>query len=203
MDVLLIDDQPLCLDTLTDLIAARYAGVRLRCASSLAEASPLLEERLPALIIADMAIPDIDAAAGLQLLIERAKPCPVLALDARANQDNLERAFAAGAKGYITKTSTRDLIEAAIALVAAGGSYFPHAMNGANLRPKAVKHPLSNRQIEVLKNLMKGKSNRDIAEDLGITVATVKLHVHAILSATGARNRTEAAIRAREYMLRS
>lgn len=85
MDVLLIDDQPLCLDTLTDLIAARYAGVRLRCASSLAEASPLLEERLPALIIADMAIPDIDAAAGLQLLIERAKPCPVLALDARAN----------------------------------------------------------------------------------------------------------------------
>ncbi len=93
----------------------------------------------------------------------------------------------------------RDLIAAAVKLIVAGGRYFSDFGEMA-AKPRAetgLRSRLSTRQLEVLRLIEIGQTNKEIAKALGISVATVKLHVQAILHITGARNRTEAALRAR------
>lgn len=184
------------MDMLSQMVGSRYDGVSIRKAERLAPGLGLVGESVPDLTIVDIAVLGPGSDTGLARLVDMAAPQPVLAFDGRHHARNLEEARRAGARGYVTKTSSRELIEAAIALVAAGGSYFPQIEKGA--LPPSVHDGLSNRQLQVLEGLVQGKSNREIAEDLGIAVATVKLHVHAVLNATGARNRTEAAIKARD-----
>lgn len=198
MDVIIVDDQPLCLDILSQIVKDRYSTASIRTASDIGSALVLTGEKAPDLVIADLGVGGPGAEPGLKQLVDHARPGPVLTLDARLHPCNLKQARRAGAFGYLPKTSSRPLIEAAIALVAAGGVYFPEG--GQDAAPSTPHATLSRRQMQVLEGLMRGKSNREIAEDLGIAVATVKLHVHAILTATGSRNRTEAALLARDVL---
>ena len=108
-------------------------------------------------------------------------------------------AYEAGVRGCIPKTAAPELITAALRLIEAGGLYFSDFANIA-ARQKTdppLRSRLSSRQVEVLRLIELGQTNKEIAKALGISVATVKLHVQAILNITGARNRTEAALRAR------
>ncbi|MFN4354300.1 DNA-binding response regulator [Parvibaculum sp.] len=108
-----------------------------------------------------------------------------------------------GIAGFIPKTVAVDLAESALRLVELGGRYVPDILltsqaEGFAEAPQsffAASHQkLTPRQREVLQEIGKGKSNQEIAQVLGISIATVKLHVNAILQALGVRNRTEAAI---------
>ncbi len=198
MDVLIIDDQPVFRETLAELIGKRFAGADVRLAKDLESGLSMLAQRRSDLVIADLSSPGLQTDSGLKQLIERAESRPVLALDGRRHGHNLERSRRAGARGYLTKTSTRALMDAAIALVAAGGAYHPIDGDGEEDHDGGRAKALSPRQLQVLRGLTQGKSNREIAIDLGIAEATVKLHVHAILNATGARNRTEAALLGRD-----
>lgn len=87
-------------------------------------------------------------------------------------------------------------------LVAAGGEYFPPTPAEPTPVEEVAegRRGLSPRQVQVLEQIMLGKANREIAARLGISAATVKLHVHAILKAIGARNRTEAALLGRDSL---
>jgi DNA-binding NarL/FixJ family response regulator len=109
----------------------------------------------------------------------------------------VRQAIAAGVHGYVPATSRPELVAAAIGLVAAGGAYFPQ-MPSSDERPdgstaRDAVTRLSLRQRDVFQALKEGKSNKVIARELMISVATVKQHVQAILKLSGARNRTEAA----------
>lgn len=108
-----------------------------------------------------------------------------------------------GVAGFIPKNLGVNLVENALRLVDMGGRYVPDALLAA--QPEgfaeapdgfiaAGQEKLTPRQREVLQELGKGRSNQEIARVLGISVATVKLHVNAILQSLGVRNRTEAAI---------
>lgn len=108
-----------------------------------------------------------------------------------------------GIKGFIPKGLGVNLVLNALSLVEMGGRYVPDALlasrpEGFAESPEAFlnggQEKLTPRQREVLSELGKGRSNQEIARVLGISVATVKLHVNAILQALGVRNRTEAAI---------
>lgn len=108
------------------------------------------------------------------------------------------RAHAHGFSGLLPKTDDGPLMVAAIKLVLAGGEYFPcfeeiDASEG--LHNAGPIDRLSKRQKEVLEEMRQGRTNKEIAKTLGISIATVKLHVQAVLSAAGARNRTEAVSR--------
>jgi two-component system nitrate/nitrite response regulator NarL len=125
-------------------------------------------------------------------------PAP-LVLFSVLSPSEVQAAYEAGARGCIPKTAAPELVAAALRLIQAGGLYFSDFSNLA-ARQKAdppLRSRLSARQLEVLRLIELGQTNKEIAKALGISVATVKLHVQAILNITGARNRTEAALRAR------
>ncbi|MGB5949235.1 MAG: response regulator transcription factor, partial [Parvibaculum sp.] len=108
-----------------------------------------------------------------------------------------------GVRGFIPKDLGVNLVESALRHIEMGGRYVPDSLlssrpEGFAEAPEAFiaggQEKLTPRQREVLIELGKGRSNQEIAQVLGISVATVKLHVNAILHALGVRNRTEAAI---------
>lgn len=108
-----------------------------------------------------------------------------------------------GAKGFIPKSLDLALVRGALRMIMAGGRYMPDMLLTALSEPKnsarrddhlAPYQRLTPRQREVLAEIGKGGSNREIAAALQISVATVKLHVNAVLKTLGARNRTEAAL---------
>lgn len=194
MKVLLLEDHPLCREALEGMLRARIGEIEVECASTVAAALLALELRPVDLVLAAFPTGDVCGRPGLEGVAKAADGALVIALDDRPIPSHLRRALAAGAKGYIPKTASRELIDAALGVVLAGGAYFPEAPT-APAPPPVGQIPLSRRQLEVLDLLHKGLSNSEIAKALGISVATAKLHVHAILKATGARNRTDLLVR--------
>jgi DNA-binding NarL/FixJ family response regulator len=117
-----------------------------------------------------------------------------------------------GASGYIPKASSADIMLSAVRLVASGGIYVPPSLalsaagDAAARRgaPEAARlDQLTERQAQVLELLRYGSSNKQIAERLGVSEATVKVHISAILKTLGLRSRVEAALLAQQENFRS
>ena len=134
----------------------------------------------------------------LKAAVDAIAPAP-LVLFAVLSPPEVQGAYEAGVKGCIPKTAPPELVGAALRLILAGGLYFSDfsSLSSRQKTEPPLRSRLSSRQLEVLRLIEMGQTNKEIAKALGISVATVKLHVQAILNITGARNRTEAALRAR------
>jgi two-component system nitrate/nitrite response regulator NarL len=197
MRALVVCRFPVHRDALARLVEATFgAGV----VQSFAALQDALDEA--ALRPIDVLLIEVDPQDGdfgeLRRAVEAVKPAPV-ALFATLSPAGVQAAYEAGAKGCVPKTALPELVAAALRLILAGGLYFS---DFSSLSPRAradqpLRARLSSRQLEVLRLIELGQTNKEIAKALGISVATVKLHVQAILNVTGARNRTEAALRAR------
>ncbi len=150
----------------------------------------------------DMLVVDVSADdpefRELKAAAEAVKPAPLVLFSVLAPTE-VQAAYEAGVKGCIPKTAPPELITAALRLILAGGLYFSDfsSLSSRQRAETPLRTRLSSRQLEVLRLIELGQTNKEIAKALGISVATVKLHVQAILNITGARNRTEAALRAR------
>jgi DNA-binding NarL/FixJ family response regulator len=150
----------------------------------------------------DMLVADVSADdpefRDLRATAEAIKPAPLVLFSVLAPAE-VQAAYEAGVKGCIPRTAPPELISAALRLILAGGLYFIDfsSLSSRQRSEAPLRTRLSSRQLEVLRLIELGQTNKEIAKALGISVATVKLHVQAILNITGARNRTEAALRAR------
>jgi DNA-binding NarL/FixJ family response regulator len=123
---------------------------------------------------------------------------PVLMLTAYGTDDEIERALAAGAKGYLLKGAPLDDLERAIAAVSRGESFLDSRVT-AQLLSRGGRARLTNREREVLRLL--GTSNKEIAAALGISERTVKFHVTSIFNKLGAETRAQAVAIAAERRL--
>jgi two-component system NarL family response regulator len=123
---------------------------------------------------------------------------PVLMLTAYGTDDEIERALAAGAKGYLLKGAPLDDLERAITAVSRGESYLDSRVT-AQLLSRGGRARLTNREREVLRLL--GTSNKEIAAALGISERTVKFHVTSIFNKLGAETRAQAVAIAAERRL--
>jgi DNA-binding NarL/FixJ family response regulator len=150
----------------------------------------------------DMLVAEVDAGEpefrSLKAAVDAMRPAP-LVLFSVLSPAEVQTAYEAGVRGCIPKTASAELVMAALRLVLAGGLYFSDfsSLSARQRTDPPLRSRLSGRQLEVLRLIEMGQTNKEIAKALGISVATVKLHVQAILNITGARNRTEAALRAR------
>lgn len=169
-----------------------------------AEGFATLQDALEAAAVRPIDMLVIEAAADdpefrdLKAAGEAIRPAP-LVLFSVLSPAEVQTAYEAGVKGCIPKTAPPELITAALRLIMAGGLYFSDfsSLSSRQRTETPLRSRLSSRQLEVLRLIEMGQTNKEIAKALGISVATVKLHVQAILNITGARNRTEAALRAR------
>jgi DNA-binding NarL/FixJ family response regulator len=215
MKLLLVDDHALLRDGLALLMAQEFAGLQVLQAGSVAEAHAALEAHGDVrLVLLDLGLPDGDGVEALPQLREAAPMALLVALSADERRETVLAAIAAGAAGYIPKSSQSGAMLRALRVVLAGGVYLPAAVleQRASERPGAPAADipqrcaedlgLSPRQVDVLKLLVEGKSNKLIARDLAMSESTVKTHLEALFRRLSVNSRTQAVVAAARLGLR-
>lgn len=167
------------------------------------------------LILLDLFMPGVDGFKLMENLCDRYPKTPFIILSSSDNSAHMRKAINSGASGFIPKTASQNVIMSAVELVLAGGIYIPPEMvhiptlseTGTSVisnRKKSLAPMLSavltERQLEVLKLLGEGRSNKEIARLLDISENTVKIHIAAILRTLNVKNRTQAGIIAQKLM---
>ena len=156
------------------------------------------------LVLLDLALRGMSGFAALDVLRRKHADVPVVVLSASESPTDVRSALERGASGFISKSTRGSVLLDALRLVLAGGVYVPALLTDAGPAPApaASPHPaLTGRQVEVLRLLARGLTNREIAEVLQIAEETAKSHVKHIYEALDVSNRTEAAMRMRELGL--
>ena len=161
------------------------------------------------LVLLDLNLPSVDGWEALHRLRETHPALPVVILSESESADDVRTALARGASGFIPKSSRREVLRGALDLVASGSVYVPpvgisvasEGLPQRQSRQVSDADSLTPRQLEVLRLLARGLTNREIAGVLGIREGTVKVHVSALFDALDVTNRTEAALVMRELDL--
>lgn len=225
MKLLLADDHTLFRDALVQYIVRAEPDSEIRLAKDLHEAQgQLADGYVPDLILLDLRMPGMDGLGGFRKVREDYPKIPVGLMSGVAEPQDVRRAMEMGAVGYFPKTLSGKALLKAIQLVLAGERFLPidHETNevlpsyyGDTGRGAGVGYAplggggqggkndirLTAREREVLLYLVKGLSNKDIADALKLQIVTVKLHVRGICRKLNVKNRTQAALSARELGL--
>jgi DNA-binding NarL/FixJ family response regulator len=145
--------------------------------------------------------PSHSVAATKTLLRQMGASPPVAVLADSEDADEVLAVFALGVQAYIPTSVSFNVMTEAIKLGIAGGIYYPTCIlsvcaNGRETKQDSISS-LTPRELAVLNALRQGRSNKVIAQDLGISESTIKVHVHRIMKKMKVRNRTQAAMRAK------
>jgi DNA-binding NarL/FixJ family response regulator len=177
-------------------------------AGDLGEALTLAAQHPDAdLMLLDLNMPGMNGAAGIRRVAENHPQLPVIVLSASETRESVREVIAAGALGFIPKSSSSAVMQLAIRLVLSGGVYLPAQllMTEAPSTSDRAGHDepvkLTGRQSDVLRLLAAGMSNKQICRELDLGESTVKVHIAAIFRALDVGNRTEAANAARRLGL--
>jgi two-component system NarL family response regulator len=156
------------------------------------EALDLFSRHVPDVALVDLRMPEMDGVEAIEAICERFGNARIIILTTFEGDEDIYRALRAGARAYLLKdTRLEDLIHC-IRIVHDGKNYIP-PMIGAKLAERMKGPELSTRELEVLRLMAVGKSNKEIASALFVSEGTVKGHVNHILAKLGANGRTEAA----------
>jgi two-component system, NarL family, nitrate/nitrite response regulator NarL len=211
MKIILVDDHPLIQDGIKLILERHYSSVTLVSAYDYAQAMKIFETNTDFdLVIYDLGLPDIQSFEGLSQIHSILKNIPIIVLSGSESPMDMRLAMAAGAKGYVQKSASNDVIASAIQCVLSGIEYVPNAASDSvspagavnikqyhkasrnNGKEDSAQSSLSKRQIEVLQLVIMGKTNKEIGRTLSISDATARTHVTAIFKALKVCNRTEA-----------
>jgi two-component system nitrate/nitrite response regulator NarL len=199
--IVFADDHRLVREALAPFIQRLAPTVRLDEASTVDEAVSLLENNNQCdLILLDLNMPGMDGFEGFNRLQHVAPDTPIAVLSGSIDPSDVSQALAHGAAGYIPKTTAGTTLVNALQIILAGEIYVPPALmtaqaargGGATGAREARTVPLADRQMDVLKALAEGLTNKEIARRLGIAEITVKVHLQSIYRKLGVSNRTEA-----------
>lgn len=199
MNILIADDHALFREGLCHVLQKLDEQVNILEAADYDSAMQLVSET-PDLDLAllDLNMPGKNSFMGLDTFFREFPTIPVVVLSASNQRSDIQRSLNAGAMGYIPKESTSSVMLNALKLILAGGIYIPPtiAQQSAQKQDDSNVPDLTPRQVDVLRMMMQGHSNKVIAADLNIAEATIKMHVTAIFKALGVGNRTQAAMAA-------
>jgi DNA-binding NarL/FixJ family response regulator len=144
----------------------------------------------PDVVLLDLRLPGMDGIQVIKALREESPDVRVVILSSYGSGDDVVRAIQAGASGYVLKNMPPQRVLEAVRVVHFGGQYFPREI--ASRMSQRLHSDMSPREIEVLRLIAQGRSNKEIATELGIVEGTVKAHVTNIFGKLGAVDRTQA-----------
>lgn len=200
--VLIADDHTIVRAGLTALLGTEkdieVVGEAKNGAQAVSEAIKLH----PDIVIMDLMMPKMDGIAATKELIRKAPSVKTILLTTYGTSDGIAHALRAGARGAVLKNADNSELAKAIRIVAQGGDYI-----SPDIRQQLAADPpvpdLTPRQSEILESMVRGLTDRDIAQQLRLSPESVSEHVGAIRQKIGAANRTEAvAIAMRKYLLK-
>jgi DNA-binding NarL/FixJ family response regulator len=191
--VLLADDHPLMLEGLRKLLEPEFEVIGT--ATDGPTLLAIAEARRPDLVITDIEMPGLDGIELTRRLCADLPAISVLILSIHAEPSAVRAAFAAGASGYLTKTSAPSEIEQAAREVLRGRFYVSPAVARTALQPAEVnRDPLTPREHEVLRQVARGLGNKEIARRLGVRVTTVRSHLRHVYEKLSLQSRVELAL---------
>ena len=193
IDVLICDDHPIMRVGIAAIIQAQPDMRVIGQAGTAAEAVQLYREHLPDITLMDLRLPDRSGVSAIRDIRHAAPDSRIVVLTTYEGDEDIHQALQAGAMGYIIKGMPHEELVAALRKVNAGRRFLPAPVALA-LASRLPDGELSAREKEVLGLLVKGKSNREIAEELAIKEATVKSHVSVILMRLDVTDRTQAVV---------
>lgn len=209
LQVLIADGQALFLAGFRRLIADMFPRATVTESSTTGDAWKVFNKKDGFdLVLLDLAMPGLHEGSGLKRFVEKDASVPVVVMAAHAQPDEIATCMERGARGYIPKTVSEDILKHALALVLAGEIYLPRnairqilSETANNENSSLDRLPDSNplrqltpRQRTTLALLVDGRSNKEIARSLNLLESTVKAHVKVILRKLSASNRTQAAL---------
>ena len=159
------------------------------------EAIRLYRLHQPDLTLMDLRLPGKSGVDAIRSIRAQAPAARFVVLTTYEGDEDIHEALEAGARGYLIKGMPHEALIQALHKVHAGGRFLPSPVTRA-LASRMPDGELSTREREVLALLVKGRSNREIADELGIKEATVKSHVSVILMRLGVSDRTQAVVKA-------
>jgi DNA-binding NarL/FixJ family response regulator len=211
--VVIADDQALFREGLRTLLSTRSEVDVVGEAANGEEVLAIADRLHPDVVLMDLQMPLMDGIQATVRLREKWPSIPVLVLTTFDDDANLFGALRAGASGYLLKDVSSETLISAITAAARGEAFlqstvtgrvvaaFARLMESGGERAEALVLPLSTRERQILGLLGTGASNKEIADQLCLAEGTVKNHVTSILTKLDVRDRTQAALRARQLGL--
>ncbi len=211
--VLVVDDQQLIRDGIASLLSIQAGITVVGTASDGAQAVEQALALVPDVILMDVRMPGTDGVLGAAQVRRKLPACQVIMLTTFDDEDYVVRALRAGAAGYLLKDLPATELASAVRMAHAGVAQFGAQAVGrlasalarhpaqTDAEPGPAGQPLTAREVEVLRLIARGATNREIAARLYLSEGTVKNHISRILARLGLRDRTQAAIYARDHGL--
>jgi DNA-binding NarL/FixJ family response regulator len=191
LTIMLVDDHYLVRVGLTSVIALEADMTVCAEASTGEQAVGLFRARRPHVTLMDLRLPGMSGLKTTQAIRAEFPDARIIVLSTYVSDEEIYAALQAGAMAYLVKSVGREELTQAIRKAAAGRRHIP-AEVATRLADRMSRAHLSTRELDVLRLLVGGKRNREIASALDITEGTVKLHVSSILGKLGVVDRTEA-----------
>ena len=201
--LVIADDHPLFRGALREAVTGLFKRVDIAEAGTFNEVAELLERGSDVdLVLLDLAMPGVRGFSGLMYLRAQYPGVPVIVVSANDDPAAIRRCMEFGASGFIPKTLGIEAMRGAISRILSGGVWTPPDVDlsaGSDAETAALMArmaTLTPQQVRVLMMLSEGLLNKQIAYQLGVSEATVKAHVSAILQKLGVESRTQAVIAA-------
>jgi DNA-binding NarL/FixJ family response regulator len=194
MNILIVEDHPMVREVLGSVAREAFGEPSIDTAGSCAEGvAKLRAAEVLDMVLLDLGLPDSSGLDTLRRFRRARAEAPLVAFSENDDPSCALAAMADGARGYLSKALTRPVISAALRLVAAGGIYVPLlAIEARREEPAPRRQDLTARQTDVMRLIVRGFPNKDIALKLKIAEDTVKQHARAAYAALGVRSRTQA-----------
>jgi DNA-binding NarL/FixJ family response regulator len=208
--LMIVDDQSLFREGLHILLSSNPEFNVVGEAANGEEAVTIAEQLKPAVVLMDLRMPVMDGAEATRILHESLPDCRVIVLTTFDDDENVFEGLRAGAVGYLLKDVSSEKLFEAIRTAARGEYFllpsitakvmaeFSRVSHNSPRNTEPLVEALSNREIEILRLVADGDSNKEIGEKLFITEGTVKNHMSNILSKLGVKDRMQAVFRCKD-----